>query len=78
MKSEPGPDLVIFGSGTIVSQFAEERLIDEFQIVVSPIVLGSGSSMFEGVNQRLPLRRTKAMSSNGNVVLCYNPVANDP
>lgn len=74
MKNEPGPDMVILGSGTIVSQFTQARLIDEYQIVVSPIVLGSGKSMFAGVTERLAMRRTKTMSfENGNVVLCYEP-----
>lgn len=78
MKREPGPDLLIFGSGTIVAQFAQEGLIDEYQIVVSPIVLGRGRTMFDGVTQRLSLRRTRTMSfANGNVVLWYEPLAND-
>ena len=37
MKLEPGPDMVIFGSGTIVSQFAQHGLIDEYQIVLRAI-----------------------------------------
>lgn len=75
MKKEPGPDMVILGSGTIVSQFTQEGLIDEFQLVVSPIVLGKGRSMFDGVKRRVPLKRTKTMSfDNGNVVLWYEPV----
>ena len=38
MKKEEGADLVILGSGSIVSQLAEARLIDEFQIVVNPLI----------------------------------------
>jgi dihydrofolate reductase len=48
MKQEPGRDMVILGSGSIVSQLAQEGLIDEYQIVVNPIVLGAGRTMFEG------------------------------
>ena len=79
MKSEPGPDMVIFGSGTIVSQFAQEGLIDEFQIVVSPIVSwAKADRCSRGVNQRLLLRRTKTMTfANGNVVLWYKPITNN-
>jgi dihydrofolate reductase len=74
MKKEPGPDMVILGSGTIVSQFTQEGLVDEYQVVVSPIVLGKGRSMFDGVTRRVPLKRTKTMSfENGNVVLWYEP-----
>ena len=42
LKQEPGPSLVIMGSGTIVSQLAKANLIDEYQIVVHPLVLARG------------------------------------
>jgi len=42
MKQEPGKDMVLLGSGSIVSQLAQARLIDEYQIVVNPVVLGRG------------------------------------
>ncbi|HEX7669552.1 MAG TPA: dihydrofolate reductase family protein [Polyangiaceae bacterium] len=74
MKEEPGADLVIFGSGTIVAQFTDAGLIDEYQLVVNPLVLGGGKSMFHGVKTRQPLRRTKTRTfENGNVLLCYEP-----
>jgi dihydrofolate reductase len=76
LKQEPGPDLVILGSGSIVSQLAEARLIDELQIVVNPIVLGKGRTLFEGVKQKIGLKRTQSRAfGNGNVVLSYEPMA---
>ena len=76
MKNESGPDLAILGSGSIVSQLAQAGLIDEFQIVVNPIVLGKGRTLFEGVEGKIPLKlvHTRAFG-NGNVVLCYEPMA---
>ena len=73
-KRESGPDMVIMGSGTIVSQLTEARLIDEYQLVVNPIVLGSGRTLFEGVdgNVDLKLVDTRAFK-NGNVVMWYQP-----
>jgi len=72
LKYEPGPDMVILGSGTIVSQLTQERLIDEYQVVVIPIVLGQGRTMFEGIKERLPLKLTRTRTfGNGNVWLCY-------
>jgi dihydrofolate reductase len=72
LKKEPGPDLVLMGSASIVSQLAEHGLVDEFQVVVNPVVLGGGKSMFAGVRSRLQLAtvRTRAFS-NGNVLICY-------
>jgi dihydrofolate reductase len=76
MKGEPGPDMVIMGSGSIVSQLAEEGLIDEFQMVLSPTVIGKGRTMFETVTRRLNLKRTRTRAfENGNVLVCYEPAA---
>jgi dihydrofolate reductase len=72
MKAAPGMDMVIFGSGTIVSQLTRAGLIDEYQLVVNPIVLGKGRTMFEGLEERLPFKRTGERAfSNGNVLLSY-------
>jgi dihydrofolate reductase len=76
MKNEPGPGMAILGSGSIVSQLAEEGLIDEFQIVVNPLVLGKGRTLFAGVKEKLNLKLTNTRTfGNGNVLLCYEPMA---
>ena len=76
MKKEPGEDMVILGSGSIVSQLAQEGLIDAYQVVVNPIVLGKGRTMFDGVKEKLNLKLTKTRAfGNGNVFLCYEPAA---
>ncbi|HJZ18052.1 MAG TPA: dihydrofolate reductase family protein, partial [Stellaceae bacterium] len=70
------PDIVILGSGSIVSQLAQEGLIDEFQIVVNPIILGKGRTMFDGVKETVTLKLVKSrVFGNGNVVQDYEPVA---
>jgi dihydrofolate reductase len=75
MKKESGPDMVILGSGRIVSQLAREGLIDAYQIVVNPIVLGGGRTMFEGIRDPLKLRLTGTRGfRNGNVLLDYENV----
>jgi dihydrofolate reductase len=74
MKQELGMDIVILGSGTIVAQLTQEHLIDEYQVVVIPVVLGQGRTMFQGIQERLPLKLTKTRTfDNGNVLLCYEP-----
>jgi dihydrofolate reductase len=76
MKNEPGSGIVILGSGTIVSQLAQAGLIDEYQFVIHPIVLGQGRTMFEGVRGKLALKLTKSRTfGNGNILLCYEPAA---
>jgi dihydrofolate reductase len=76
LKSEPGPDMVILGSGNIVSQLAQLNLIDEFQLAISPIVLGKGRTLFESVTKRLNLKLTNSRTfGNGTVFVCYQPRA---
>jgi dihydrofolate reductase len=76
MKQEPGAAMVIMGSGSVVSQLAEDGLIDEYQMVVNPIVLGKGKGMFDTIKQKLMLKLIKTrVFGNGNVLLCYEPVA---
>jgi dihydrofolate reductase len=76
MKNQPGADMVILGSGSIVSQLAREGLIDQYQIALNPVVLGRGKTMFEGVDRKLSLKLTRSrIFGNGNVFLCYEPEA---
>jgi dihydrofolate reductase len=77
LKQQSGEGLVIMGSGTIVSQLARKGLIDEFQIVVCPIVIGSGRTLFDGVTEKLNLKLTRSRTfGNGNVYTCYAPASN--
>jgi dihydrofolate reductase len=75
LKTGSGPGMAILGSGSIVSQLTRDRLIDEYQFVVTPFVLGGGRTMFEGIPSPLDLKLTATrVFSNGNVVLTYKPV----
>jgi len=59
MKQASGNGMTILGSGSIVAQLAPAGLIDEYQVVVNPIILGKGRTMFEGVKDQLNLKMTK-------------------
>jgi dihydrofolate reductase len=75
LKQQSGKDLTILGSGSIVKQLAPAGLIDEYQILLNPVVLGKGKTMFEGVESKLTLKLTKTRTfGNGNVLLCYEPM----
>jgi dihydrofolate reductase len=74
LKQAPGEGMVILGSGSIVSQLAQAGLIDEYQFVLKPVVLGEGRTMFDGIKEKLTLKPTKTRAfTNGNVLLCYEP-----
>jgi dihydrofolate reductase len=74
MKQETGDGMAILGSGTLVAQLADVGLIDEYHVVVNPVVLGKGRTMLEGVKEKLPLKPTKTRTfGNGCVYLVYEP-----
>ena len=74
LKKEAGPDLVIMGSGTIVSRLAAGGLIDEYQFVIHPVVLSEGRTLFEGAEKELGLKLLGTRSfKNGNLVVRYQP-----
>ncbi len=74
LKKENGRDIVIFGSGTVVSVLAEAGLIDEYRLIINPVALGKGKSLFAGAHEfKLKLLDTKQFRS-GNVLLKYGPV----
>ena len=76
MKQEPGEGMVILGSGSIVAQLAEAGLIDEFQLVIVPVILGGGRTLFEGATKKLNLKLKQSRAfANGNVVVTYVPTA---
>jgi dihydrofolate reductase len=74
LKQQPGKDLIIFGSSNLACSFIRYGLIDEFRIMVNPVVLGNGKPLFTGIDKKLNLRliNTRIFNS-GNVLLYYQP-----
>ena len=74
MKQQNGKNIAIFGSSSIVSDFAKLGLIDEYMIIVNPVVLGRGKPLFKDMDKRLNLKLLKTKSfGSGNVLLHYEP-----
>ncbi len=75
LRNQVGMDMVILGSGQIVAQLAQAGLIDEYQIVLNPVVLGQGRTMFDGIAETLALKLAKTRTfGNGNILLWYAPM----
>jgi dihydrofolate reductase len=74
LKQESRENIAILGSGSLVAQLAPQGLIDEFQVMVNPVILGAGRTMFDGMKEKLALKLIKTRAfGNGNVLLCYAP-----
>ncbi len=69
MKWLSKKNMTILGSGTIVHQFAENGMIDEFQFMVDPVLLGNGTPLFEGVSNSFGLKLTGTRTFKSGVVL---------
>jgi dihydrofolate reductase len=71
-KQGSGPGMLILGSGTLVQQISNEGLIDEYVLIVTPIILGAGKLLFKDVDC-LPLTLVSAQPfASGNTVMHYS------
>jgi dihydrofolate reductase len=75
LKLDNDRDILIFGSANLASSFINCKLIDEFRIMINPILLGRGNPLFKSLDERLKLKilRTRSFHS-GNVLLYYKPL----
>lgn len=79
LKDQPGKDILIFGSGTLVTSLIEHGLLDELRLMVNPVVAGTGRRLFpgEGPLTRWALDGTRTFDS-GVVLLAYRPEPKAP
>lgn len=72
LKRESGNDLHVIGSGELVQTLMHRDLVDEFRLMINPIVVGSGKRLFRDDSDRKPLRLVDgAISSTGVVIATY-------
>jgi dihydrofolate reductase len=75
LKELPGKDMVILGSGSIVSAFTQMGIIDEYRIIINPVILGAGKLLFTGNLDKKLLKLTDVKRfSSGLVFLYYQPI----
>jgi dihydrofolate reductase len=74
LKGEFAKDLAVFGSAILLSALASAGLVDEYRIMVNPVILGRGTPLFQQIDRRrdLALVRLDTFRS-GNVLLFYRP-----
>ena len=72
LKQQSGQDILIGGSAELVQTLMRHDLIDEYRLMVHPVVVGRGKRLFKESNKRLKLVETKPLSS-GVIILHYQP-----
>jgi len=74
LKQQPGKDISITGSATLVRSLLRDGLLDELGLLLFPIVVGTGKRLFEDWSDRVPLKLVASQSfSTGVVSLTYEP-----
>jgi dihydrofolate reductase len=74
LKQQPGKNMLIMGSSALTVSLMGMGLVDEVRVMVSPVVLGDGKSLFRTATERISLTLLQAKSfRSGNVLLCYRP-----
>lgn len=74
LKNQPGKNILLLGSGYIVSQLTDLGLIDEYRFLVNPVALSSGKTLFDSAGNKIKLKTVNTkLFENGNVLLCYQP-----
>lgn len=75
LKQQPGRDILV-GSRSLILQLMELNLIDEYQLCVHPVVVGSGLPLFENVNNKTTLKLIKTKTFSGGAITLYYEPAN--
>ena len=76
LKKEPGKDLILYAGSEIVSVFRKLNLIDEYRLVVYPLVLGNGTPLFKDVKNGIDMKLLSTRKFNSGVVLLiYQPLS---
>jgi len=78
LKAKPGKDLVVLGSGNLVQSLIQADLVDSYQLLIHPVVLGSGRRLFPDGGPLSRLRLAKSViTTKGVVIATYEAVRND-
>lgn len=76
IKNQKGKDIWLFGGASLITDFINNNLIDEYRLAVHPVILGDGKPLFQSIKQRLNLELIEAKPSKSGVTsLYYKPVS---
>jgi dihydrofolate reductase len=73
LRARPGGDVLVHGSARLVGALAEHDLVDEYRLMVFPVVLGGGKRLFDGAARETSLRLSDVTPAGETVILTYVP-----
>ena len=75
LKAREGGDILVAGSGQLVHTLMQHDLVDEYRLMVFPVILGGGKRLFQGGSEKFALRlvEAKPVGSAGVLTLIYRP-----
>jgi dihydrofolate reductase len=74
LKQQPGDNIAVLGSGDLVQTLISNDLVDEYSLMIFPIVLGSGKRLFRDTDQTSTLRLVDSKTTTtGGLMLTYHP-----
>jgi dihydrofolate reductase len=75
LKQQAGKDIIVFGSANLLSALINLDVVDEFRMMINPLILGKGNSLFQNINDTIKLGLVKATPfKSGNVLLYYKKI----
>jgi dihydrofolate reductase len=69
LKKQPGKDLLVLGSATVASSLLEAGLVDEYRVILQPVLLGRGNALFKDIAEKIQLKFMSARALGSGVVL---------
>jgi dihydrofolate reductase len=76
LKQQPGQDILVFGSATLVQSLMAADLVDEYRFLVHPMIMGKGKRLFRNGTPTISLKLVETkMSSRGVTLLSYRPAS---
>jgi dihydrofolate reductase len=73
LKEQPGGDILVNGSARLVQELAEHGLVDEYRLMVFPVVLGSGKRLFNETSKPIPIKLVDSKPAGECLILIYEP-----
>lgn len=69
LKKQPGKDMVVLGSATVASSLLQAGLVDEYRVILQPVLIGRGNPLFKDITERMQLKLMSARTFGSGVVL---------